>query len=87
MSLIQCLKRIFCGAKSNPDSGKRLTGTIKFFDRKKRFGFIIAKQQEYFLHEKSTNPKDFRALQDGAKVSFVLVKGKKGLQADKIQIV
>ncbi len=66
---------------------KKITGTIKFFDRKKRFGFIIAGTQEYFFHVAATKPKDFKALQDGAAVKFIIVEGKKGPQADNIELI
>jgi cold shock protein len=82
-SIIQGLKSFFCRG----NSGARLSGTIKFFDRKKRFGFIIADNNEYFFHAAATHPNDFKALQDGRAVTFVIVQGKKGPQADKIEIV
>ena len=81
--IIQKLKRIFSGSEKK----KKLSGTIKFFDRKKRFGFIIANQQEYFFHAAATKAKDFKALQDGVAVRFNLIQGKKGLQADNIEII
>lgn len=65
----------------------RHSGVIKFFDRKKRFGFIIAQHEEYFFHVAATRPRDFKGLQDGIPVTFVVIKGKKGPQADKIEIV
>lgn len=82
-SIIQRLMSFFC----KKTSSERLSGTIKFFDRKKRFGFIIAGSKEYFFHAAATHPGDFKALQDGRAVTFVVVKGKKGPQADKIEIV
>ena len=48
--IIQALKRIFLGASSS----EKITGTIKFFDRKKRFGFIVAGKKEYFFHAAAT---------------------------------
>ncbi len=83
MSIINFLKRLFCCGKKT----SRQEGKIKFFDRKKRFGFIISGKEEYFFHAAATKPKDFRALQDGRAVTFVVIKGKKGPQADKIEIV
>lgn len=80
--IIQRLKQFFC-----PGSKKRLSGKIKFFDRKKRFGFIVAEKQEYFFHAAATRPRDFKALQDGVAVTFRVVKGRKGPQADNIEIV
>jgi CspA family cold shock protein len=81
----QWFKRLF--SSSAPRSGARLSGVIKFFDRKKRFGFIVSGEHEYFFHAAATKPKDFKALQDGVGVSFQLIEGKKGLQADHIEIV
>lgn len=83
MNIINFFKRLFGGNKNTEIQ----SGAIKFFDRKKRFGFIISGKDEYFFHAAATKPRDFRALQDGRKVTFVIVQGKKGPQADKIEIV
>ena len=82
-NIIQAIKRIFVGSGSKT----KISGTIKFFDRKKRFGFIVAGKQEYFFHAAATKPADFKALQDGVAVTFNIVQGKKGPQADNIDIV
>lgn len=86
-----CIKRITQWFKqllsAAPSSGTRHSGVIKFFDRKKRFGFIVANGQEYFFHAAATKPNDFKALQDGVAVTFLLINGKKGPQADRIEIV
>lgn len=84
MSIINFFKRLFCLGNKNID---RQSGTIKFFDRKKRFGFIVSGKKEYFFHAAATSPRNFRALQDGRAVTFIVVNGKKGPQADKIEIV
>jgi CspA family cold shock protein len=83
-SIIQSIKRLFLGA---PPQGKKISGSIKFFDRKKRFGFILAGKQEYFFHAAATKPVDFKSLKDGVAVKFNIVEGKKGPQADNIEIV
>ena len=82
-SIVQTIKRIFCG--SSPS--KSMTGTIKFFDRKKRFGFIVSGKEEFFFHAAATKPADFKSLQDGVAVKFVVIQGKKGPQADKIELI
>ena len=82
-NIIQTLKRVFQGASQNTS----VSGTIKFFDRKKRFGFIVAGTQEYFFHAAATRPADFKLLQDGVAVKFNIIQGKKGPQADKVEIV
>lgn len=81
--IIHRLKQLFCLSSKND----KLLGTIKFFDRKKRFGFIISGKQEYFFHAVATNRRDFKLLQDGVAVRFKIVQGKKGPQADHIEIV
>lgn len=82
-NVIQRLKQFFSGS-----CGKgKLSGTIKFFDRKKRFGFIVSEKNEYFFHAAATKPNDFKSLQDGVKVRFNVVIGKKGPQADNVEIV
>ncbi len=66
---------------------QRKDGTVKFFDRKKRFGFIIAADNEYFFHAAAIRGGDYRHLQDGVQVSFVIVQGRKGPQADDVIIL
>jgi CspA family cold shock protein len=82
-NIIQRLKHLFCGGRH----GAQLSGTIKFFDRKKRFGFIVSGKEEYFFHAAATNPRDFKSLKDGVPVTFNIMQGKKGPQADNIEIV
>ena len=81
--IIQTLKRIFLRG----GSGEKITGSIKFFDRKKRFGFIVAGKKEYFFHAAATKPADFKSLQDGVNVKFNVIQGKKGPQADNIELL
>lgn len=66
---------------------KRLDGTIKFFDRKKRFGFIVSGTQEYFFHAAAARSEDFKRLSDNVAVTFKLVEGKKGPQADDVRLI
>lgn len=80
---IQRIKQFFTGSTNK----EKLSGTIKFFDRKKRFGFIVSDKNEYFFHAAATRPEDFKLLQDGVRVQFHVVVGKKGPQADSIEIV
>ena len=80
-TLVQTFKRIFFPKKL------RQNGTIKFYDRKKRFGFIMTNNQEYFFHASATRSENIKGLRDGKDVTFVLIKGKKGLQADKVELL
>ena len=82
-NILQAIKNFFI----RKQTGKKISGTIKFFDRKKRFGFIVAGKKEYFFHAAATRPAYFKMLQDGVAVRFSLSQGKKGPQADNIEIV
>ncbi len=80
-ALVQTLKRLFSRKKA------RQTGKIKFYDRKKRFGFIVTNSSEYFFHASDTRTENANALRDGKDVTFVLVQGKKGLQAVEVELL
>ena len=81
-SIIDKIKSLF-GLKT----GRKISGKIKFFDRKKGFGFIISGKHEYFFHADATNPRDYKSLQDGTTVRFQVVEGKKGPQADAVEVI
>ena len=62
-----------------------VTGTVKWFDEAKGFGFI---QQEsgpdVFAHFSNIKGDGFRTLAEGQKVEFTITQGKKGPQAENI---
>ena len=65
----------------------RQTGTVKWFNDAKGFGFITPESgaADLFVHFRSIQGSGFKSLQEGQKVSFVAVQGQKGLQADEVQ--
>ncbi len=64
----------------------RQTGTVKWFNDAKGFGFITQAQgEDLFVHFRSIQGSGFKSLQEGQKVSFVVTRGQKGLQADQVQ--
>ena len=66
----------------------RQTGTVKWFNDEKGFGFITPENgPDLFVHYRSIQSTGFKSLQEGQKVSFVAVKGQKGMQADEVQVV
>ena len=64
----------------------RQTGTVKWFNDAKGFGFITPQSGPYlFVHFRSIQGNGFKSLKEGQAVSFVAVQGQKGMQADQVQ--
>ena len=64
----------------------RQIGTVKWFNDAKGFGFITPESgDDVFVHFRSIQGNGFKSLQESQKVSFMLVKGQKGMQADEVQ--
>ena len=63
------------------------TGTVKWFNDAKGFGFITpdAGGEDLFAHFSAISSDCFKTLQEGQKVSFEITKGPKGLQASNIK--
>lgn len=58
------------------------TGTVKWFNEKKGFGFITEDGgNDVFVHYSAIKEDGFKTLAEGEKVSFEVVKGPKGPQA------
>ncbi|MDR9440184.1 MAG: cold-shock protein [Halomonas sp.] len=65
------------------------TGTVKWFNDAKGFGFITPSDggDDLFAHFSEIKADGFKSLQDGQQVSFDVVQGKKGLQASNIEVI
>jgi CspA family cold shock protein len=63
------------------------TGTVKWFNDAKGFGFISPddKGADLFVHHTAINVQGFRTLKEGQRVQFEAVKGPKGMQASNVQ--
>jgi CspA family cold shock protein len=63
------------------------TGTVKWFNDAKGFGFITPDDgsEDLFAHFSEIQAKGFKSLQEGQKVSFDVKMGPKGKQAGNIQ--
>jgi len=61
-------------------------GTVKWFDSKKGFGFIVnAEGKDVFVHYTSIEGEGFRSLKDGERVQYEQVQGEKGLLAKNVR--
>ena len=64
------------------------TGTVKFFNETKGFGFIAADEgKDIFAHFTDIQTQGFKVLLEGQRVEFTVVQGKKGPQASNIVIL
>ena len=62
------------------------TGTVKWFNDAKGFGFISPddKGADLFVHHTAINVSGFRTLKEGQRVQFEAVDGPKGKQANNV---
>ena len=60
-------------------------GTVKWFNTKKGYGFITRENgEDLFVHFRNIKGRGRRSLNDGEPVTFVVIEGDKGLQADQV---
>ena len=64
------------------------TGTVKWFNETKGFGFIEQESgPDVFVHFSAISGDGFKALNEGQKVSFTVTQGAKGPQAENVVAV
>ena len=65
----------------------RQTGTVKWFNDAKGFGFITTDGgEDVFVHFSAIQARGFRSLAEGSQVEFDVTEGPKGLQAANVTI-
>jgi CspA family cold shock protein len=64
---------------------ERETGTVKWFNDAKGFGFIErANDSDVFVHHSAIRGEGFRSLSEGQQVEFEVVQGQKGPAAEGV---
>ena len=67
---------------------ERGTGTVKWFNDTKGFGFISREGgDDVFVHFSSIRGDGYRSLEEGKSVEFVVVSGEKGPQAQDVTVL
>lgn len=63
------------------------TGTVKWFDNDKGFGFITQADggRDVFVHHSAIDAPGYRSLTEGDQVEFEVSQGQKGLQASNVR--
>ncbi|MDP3560428.1 MAG: cold shock domain-containing protein [Legionellaceae bacterium] len=65
---------------------EKVLGKVKWFNEGKGFGFIEANGKDYFVHFSAIQGSGFKTLAEGASVLFKPSMGKKGPQAEEVEI-
>jgi CspA family cold shock protein len=64
------------------------TGTVKFFNSEKGFGFISREQgSDVFVHYSNIQGSGYRSLQEGQRVEFDVAPGRKGEEAQNVRVI
>jgi CspA family cold shock protein len=67
---------------------ERITGTVKWFNGSKGYGFLAQEGgEDVFVHFSAIRGEGYRNLEEGQRVEFSITKGPKGLQASDVQVV
>ena len=65
-----------------------MTGTVKWFNAEKGFGFITTEEgTDLFAHFSQIQKEGYKSLEEGQKVSFEVIEGQKGPQAGNIEVI
>ena len=64
------------------------TGTVKFFNAEKGFGFISREQgDDVFVHFSNIQGSGYKSLDEGQKVEFDVAPGRKGEEAQNVRVI
>jgi CspA family cold shock protein len=64
------------------------TGTVKFFNAEKGYGFISQDEgEDVFVHFSNIQGTGYRSLTDGQRVEFDVAPGRKGQEAQNVRVL
>jgi cold shock protein len=64
------------------------TGTVKFFNAEKGFGFISREQgDDVFVHYSNIQGHGYKSLDEGQQVEFDVAPGRKGEEAQNVRVI
>ena len=67
---------------------EKMTGTVKWFNTTKGFGFIsVPGKEDIFVHYLDIQNEGFKNLTEGQEVEFVSVESPKGLRASEVKVI
>lgn len=85
------MQRMSCptvGLGATESSNSMATGTVKFFNDQKGFGFISREDgPDVFVHFSNIDGAGYRSLEEGQAVEFEVGQGRKGDEALKVRVV
>lgn len=65
-----------------------MTGTVKWFNAEKGYGFIKDEEgKDIFVHFSSINSDGYKTLEEGQKVTYDLVESDRGPQAKNVTVI
>ncbi len=64
------------------------TGTVKFFNQEKGYGFIAREQgDDVFVHYSKIQGDGYKSLNEGDRVEFDVAPGRKGEEAQNVRVI
>ncbi len=67
---------------------ERVTGTVKWFNNSKGYGFISQDNgPDVFVHHSAIQGEGYHSLEEGQKVEFTIEQGSKGPQATNVTVL
>ena len=72
--------------KGNKTMSERITGTVKWFDAGKGYGFVARDGgTDVFVHQSAIQSEGYRTLAEGQRVEFEIEQGPKGAKASNVR--